>query len=212
MARATTSRRRAPADRSTAPGRSRRSRPGSRTDPADLDAVQPRLDRLRRPDARGGSAARARSLGFRSTARLRRRRLVVSLPLHVEDVRAPVRLRFDGLATVADVWLNGHHMLHSESMFVAHAVDVAPAFAARTSWCCGSMRSRRCSRDREAAPEVAHPSRRASGAPLVPHIASGPHAGLVSAGGAGRTVASDSASRQRPLRVEHADVRTELER
>src|SRR4051812_42753153 len=35
-----------------------------------------------------------------------------------------VRLRFGGLATVADVWLNGHHILHSESMFLAHTVRV----------------------------------------------------------------------------------------
>jgi beta-mannosidase len=33
------------------------------------------------------------------------------------------RLRFEGLATVADVWLNGRHILHSENMFVEHAVD-----------------------------------------------------------------------------------------
>jgi beta-mannosidase len=39
------------------------------------------------------------------------------------DPDARPRLRFEGLATVADVWLNGTHILHSESMFVAHAVD-----------------------------------------------------------------------------------------
>ena len=37
---------------------------------------------------------------------------------------APVRLRFEGLATLADAWLNGEHILRSESMFVAHTVDV----------------------------------------------------------------------------------------
>ena len=41
------------------------------------------------------------------------------------DPEARPRLRFEGLATVADVWLNGTHILHSESMFVAHAVDAA---------------------------------------------------------------------------------------
>lgn len=35
-------------------------------------------------------------------------------------------LGFDGLATVADVWLNGQPLLHSTSMFVAHACDVKP--------------------------------------------------------------------------------------
>ncbi len=36
----------------------------------------------------------------------------------------PIRLRFQGLATIADVWLNGTPILHSTSMFVAHTVDV----------------------------------------------------------------------------------------
>jgi beta-mannosidase len=35
------------------------------------------------------------------------------------------RLRFDGLATVADVWLNGAHILHSDNMFVSNTVDLA---------------------------------------------------------------------------------------
>jgi beta-mannosidase len=40
------------------------------------------------------------------------------------DVDSAARLRFEGLATIADVWLNGHHILRSESMFVAHTADV----------------------------------------------------------------------------------------
>ena len=34
-------------------------------------------------------------------------------------------LECDGLATVADVWLNGNHLLRSESMFAPHVVPVA---------------------------------------------------------------------------------------
>ena len=41
------------------------------------------------------------------------------------DVNACSRLHFDGLATVVDVWLNGTHILRSDSMFVANAVDVS---------------------------------------------------------------------------------------
>jgi beta-mannosidase len=41
--------------------------------------------------------------------------------------RAAQVLRFDGLATLADVWLNGELVLVSENMFVAHDVDVAAA-------------------------------------------------------------------------------------
>ena len=37
---------------------------------------------------------------------------------------ARFRLRFDGLATLADVWLNGEHILSSRNMFVGHRIDV----------------------------------------------------------------------------------------
>ena len=33
-------------------------------------------------------------------------------------------LGFDGLATLADVWLNGHHLLRSDNMFLAHECHV----------------------------------------------------------------------------------------
>ncbi len=41
--------------------------------------------------------------------------------LHAAD---ELWLGFDGLATVADVWLNGQALLHSTSMFVAHSFSV----------------------------------------------------------------------------------------
>ena len=36
------------------------------------------------------------------------------------------RLRFEGLATLAQVWLNGQPVLASDNMFVGHTVDVTP--------------------------------------------------------------------------------------
>jgi beta-mannosidase len=36
----------------------------------------------------------------------------------------PWRLELDGIATFADVWLNGEHVLHSENMFVGQAVPL----------------------------------------------------------------------------------------
>ena len=42
----------------------------------------------------------------------------------LSDNDSPIRLRFQGLATIADVWLDGTPILHSTSMFVAHSVDV----------------------------------------------------------------------------------------
>jgi beta-mannosidase len=38
-------------------------------------------------------------------------------------------LRLDGLATLAEVWLNGERILDSDSMFLAHAVDVTTRLA-----------------------------------------------------------------------------------
>ena len=38
--------------------------------------------------------------------------------------RGPWRLELDGLATLADAWLNGEHVLHSENMWVAHRLPV----------------------------------------------------------------------------------------
>jgi len=38
----------------------------------------------------------------------------------------PWRLELDGLATVADLWVNGDLVLHSENMWVAHRIEVDP--------------------------------------------------------------------------------------
>jgi len=43
-----------------------------------------------------------------------------------EDLVAHI-LHVGGLATLADVWLNGTHILHSDNMFLAHDVDVSTA-------------------------------------------------------------------------------------
>jgi beta-mannosidase len=40
------------------------------------------------------------------------------------DLPPPVRLRFEGLASIADVWLNGRLILHSDNMFVGGSVSV----------------------------------------------------------------------------------------
>jgi beta-mannosidase len=47
-------------------------------------------------------------------------------PAAGEADAAPLRLCFDGLATLAEVWLNGHSILVSDNMFVAHACALAP--------------------------------------------------------------------------------------
>lgn len=42
------------------------------------------------------------------------------------DAKTAAHLVFEGLATLADVWLNDVPLLHSENMFLRHVVDVAP--------------------------------------------------------------------------------------
>ena len=44
---------------------------------------------------------------------------------HIGDVRHPARLHFDGLATLAEVWLNGERLLTTDNMFRSHCVDVS---------------------------------------------------------------------------------------
>src|SRR5436190_3036239 len=39
---------------------------------------------------------------------------------------APCRLCFDGLATLAEVWLNGTHLMTTDNMFRAYRVDIGP--------------------------------------------------------------------------------------
>jgi len=50
-------------------------------------------------------------------------RLAFDLP---EPTEVPLRLCFDGLATLAEVWLNGQSILTSDNMFVAHVCELVP--------------------------------------------------------------------------------------
>src|SRR6185295_2216122 len=46
---------------------------------------------------------------------------------------SPIRqyLRFEGLATLAEVWLNGTHILTSRNMFATHRIDVTELLSER---------------------------------------------------------------------------------
>ena len=48
------------------------------------------------------------------------------LPSDGGEARRNLQLRFDGLATLAEVWLNGYSILRSDNMFVAHVVELEP--------------------------------------------------------------------------------------
>ena len=70
-----------------------------------------------------GGRGRGRRLGLAGGLRHRHGRVGLVVPLPAPGGgRGPVSLVFEGLATVADVWFGGRHVLHSENMFVSHRV------------------------------------------------------------------------------------------
>lgn len=52
---------------------------------------------------------------------------------------SPSLLRIDGLATLADVWVEDQHVLRSENMFVRHELEVTPAPESWVIIRCGSL-------------------------------------------------------------------------
>jgi beta-mannosidase len=50
-----------------------------------------------------------------------------------QSYKGRVALGFDGLATLADVWLNGEQILSSENMFIAHEVDITARLKSNNS-------------------------------------------------------------------------------
>jgi len=107
---------------------------GSFSDPAQLAAIDP--DRWIKASALGPVAEVLRSLGLWSLDGPSRRFDAedwwyrVSFEAPALEAAEELWLGFDGLATVADVWLNGHALLHSTSMFVAHEHSVRPLLKA----------------------------------------------------------------------------------
>ena len=105
----------------TPPGRVSRDR---RAGAAGLDA------RRRVPGTAAGAVGRRRP-------GLRRRGLVVPVPLHgaePEWLDARRAIELDGIATVGEVHLNGERVLEFDSMWESHEIDVAGAPATpRTS-------------------------------------------------------------------------------
>ena len=59
----------------------------------------------------------------------------VSFDAEVPPAPQTARLVFEGLATVADVWLNGEHLLRSENMYLRHERDVTAVLRPRNELC-----------------------------------------------------------------------------
>ena len=53
--------------------------------------------------------------------------------LHLPSNSTRCRLRFEGLATLAEVWLNGQHLLSTDNMFRKYEIDVAPHLRAQNA-------------------------------------------------------------------------------
>jgi beta-mannosidase len=104
-------------------------KPGLASDPAGLESQQLEWIAAQVP---GTAASALRALGRWSLddshdfdADEIWYRLRFSAPEKQGAEHATEWLRFAGLATLADVWLNGAHLLRAENMFLEHRVDVS---------------------------------------------------------------------------------------
>lgn len=113
---------------------------------------------------------------------------MVSLAVLGDRDRAAIagwELQLDGTATLADVWLNGEHLSHSENMFAAQRIAVdSLEHDNELVIRCGAVAAPRRAPSATALQESVGASPEPA---LVPHRAAGADAGLVTLGGAGRT-------------------------
>ncbi|MBA9064130.1 beta-mannosidase [Methylobacterium fujisawaense] len=110
--------------------------PGACAGPGDFDAVTGWIPAT----VPGTAAAALRAAGRWSEA--------APEPIHDRDVwyrsriagAGPARLRFEGLATLAEVWLDGAPILCTRSMFEAHTVDVELGGVSELALCFRALR------------------------------------------------------------------------
>ena len=183
--------------------------PGLATEPGDLDALRPQWLTCDGPVPVAAALRAARQWDlehprdFDADDWWYRGRFIWS------NRSGAARLRFEGLATVADAWLNGHHILRSESMFVAHVVDVAPLLrndnelVLRCHALTPLLAARR-PRPRWRSSLVAHQALRWHRTSLVGRMPA--WCPPVAAVGPWRPILIETS----PLGLEHADVRAEL--
>ena len=118
----------------------------------------------------------------------------------------PWLLQMGGLATLADVWLNGVHLLHSDDMFVEHELEIdclRPVDSGERA-----EPSVRGARSPSRVPAGSSPLEEPAGSPselaLDSHVAAGAHGRMGRVGRTGRAVA---AGRARPARGRAAGPR-----
>lgn len=107
--------------------------PGRYAQPQDIDAAADAATDAAWVSAPAGTvASMLRSAGLWSLDGVPRRFdaedwwLRASFDVDLGVGPLPTLLHLEGLAGLADVWLNGHHLLRSENMFVAHACPLQP--------------------------------------------------------------------------------------
>ncbi len=108
-------------------------------------------------------------------------------PLELDDVdvwyrtrfsgAGPETLRFEGLATISDIWMNGAHLLHTDNMFRPYAHRYRRVVATMNSLYASAACAPGCTAKRTCA--LAHTARGAIEPALRPHDAAWPDAGLV---------------------------------
>ena len=100
--------------------------PGASEDPAQVDSAAVEWIPAAVPGTAAGAlrAAGAWTWGHEDEARLDGRDWWFRCAFDAPDADGPWDLRLGGLATLADVWLNGEHICHSENMFVSETIAV----------------------------------------------------------------------------------------
>jgi beta-mannosidase len=100
--------------------------PGSAGDPSALDGLKPTWVEAIVPGTAAAALAAAGLWSFEHPRDFDADDWWFRTRLHDTDATGVARtvLRFGGLATIADVWVDGGHLLRSENMFLEHEVDV----------------------------------------------------------------------------------------
>ena len=97
--------------------------PGAMRDPVDLEAARPDWIAARVPTTAAATLSAAGNWSLDDGVDLDGLDVWMRTTLPAAD-GGDRRLRFDGLATLCDAWLDGAHLLRSENMFVSRSVDV----------------------------------------------------------------------------------------
>ena len=100
--------------------------PGRASSPADLEGAGALWFAARAPGTAASALAAASAWSFDSGRDFDAEDwwFRCTIDATARDDAEKTLLRFDGLATLADVWLDGEHLLRSDNMFRAHALDV----------------------------------------------------------------------------------------